>query len=131
MVLLESSFLVDVLRNKESAVLLLKEFEHRREPTIVVAAPSVVELWEGALKSKLSGQEKLRVDNLLSFATILPLDLKSAKHTAEIVSELSKKGVALEPHDAMIAGIAFANEEIIVTRDNQFAQIPDLKVLTY
>ncbi len=131
MVLLESSFLIDVLRNKESAISLLKEFERRKEPTIVIASPSVVELWEGALKSKLSEKEKSRVDTLLSSAIVLPLDVKSAKRTAEIVAASSKKGLVIEPHDAMIAGIASANDELIVTRDNQFAQIQGLKVLTY
>ena len=131
MVLLESSFLVDILRNKKSAISLLEEFERRKEPTIVVASPSIVELWEGALKSKLSEKEKLRVDDLLSSASVLLLDVKSAKRTAEIVVESSKKGLAIEPHDAMIAGIASANDEIIVTRDNQFARLPGLKVLTY
>ncbi|MEK6838019.1 MAG: PIN domain-containing protein, partial [Nanoarchaeota archaeon] len=83
MAVLESSFLIDILRNYRSAVSLLDELERKGE-SMFVAAPSVMELWEGALKSKVSEKEKAKVDELLASMNVLSLDSLSAKRAAEI-----------------------------------------------
>ena len=130
MVVLDTSFLVDILRNAPRAVELLVEIEGK-EPTLLVAAPTVMELWEGALGSKASEKEKARVDALLTSVNVLYLDVRAAKRAAELDFELSGKGTPLELQDIMIAAIAMANGETVVTKDSDYARIPGLKILKY
>ena len=130
MAVLESSFLVDILRNYRSAVGLLDELERKGE-SLLVAAPSVMELWEGALKSKVSKKEKAKVDELLASVIVLSLDRLSAKRAAEIEVELESKGTAIQAEDVMIAGITATNGETLITNDAHYARIPGLRVLKY
>ncbi len=130
MVVLDTSFLVDILRNAPRAVELLVEIEGK-EPAFLVAAPTIMELWEGALDSKVQEKEKARVDALLASVNVLHLDVRAAKRAAELDFELSAKGTPLELSDIMIAAIAMANGETVVTKDSDYARVPGLKVLKY
>lgn len=56
MVCLETTFLIDILRDRGEAGKMQKDFE-RTERGIYVAAPSVMELWRGAIL-KSSEKEK-------------------------------------------------------------------------
>jgi predicted nucleic acid-binding protein len=127
MVVLDTSFLVDVLRDKPHAVSLIDDLESR-EP-LSVPTPAIIELWEGALKSKIPAQEKRKIDELLAAFRIVDFDLRAAKRAAEVTALLFQ--MPIEPEDAMIAGIALAHGETVVTRDAHFARIPGLKVLKY
>ena len=129
MVCLETTFLVDILRDKRGAGEMQKEFE-KTERAIYVAAPSVMELWRGAIL-KSSEKEKDKINNFMSAIVILPLDEKSAKEAGEIEAELLKKGEPVGTEDVMIAAIAKSNGEKLVTRDQHYAKIPGLKLLKY
>ena len=50
MVLLETSFIIDLFQNEPSAVHVFNDIQ-RKESRIFVAAPTVMELWFGALQS--------------------------------------------------------------------------------
>ncbi len=128
MAILESSFLIDFLRDRDEAVAALRQFE-RSEPRLTVASPSVMELWAGALVSVSPGEEKEKIGELLTLLPVLPLTAESAKRAAEIRHVL--KHQPIQETDCMIAGIALENNETVVTRDEHFSRIPGLKVLKY
>ena len=130
MAILESSFLIDVMRNNQQALEILDSLE-QQEPELLVATPSVMELWIGALLSTRPDSEKRKVEELLDNLEKAPLDAPSAKRSAEVWAELSQRGVAIEAIDTMIAGIALSRGEKVVTRDEHYARIPGLKVLKY
>ena len=130
MAILDTSFLIDILHSKMEAANLLDELE-RKEPALFVAAPTVMELWEGALQSRLSEKEKARIDGLLATLKVLYLDVRAAKLAAEIDFDLSRKGTPLELRDVMIGAIAMSNGEAVVTKDSDYARIPGLRVLKY
>ena len=130
MALLESSFLIDVMRNKQPALELLDSLEHR-EPALFVATPSIMELWAGALLSNRPDGEQRKIEELLDSLESAPLDAASAKRSAEVWTELSRKGVVIEAIDTMIAGIALSRGETVVTRDEHYARVQGLKVLKY
>ena len=77
MVCLDTSFLVDLLRGKPE-VAPLKEKLDKNEAVMAVAAPSVMELWTGALIAKSSAKEKEKVKQLLESLTVLSLTHSSA-----------------------------------------------------
>ncbi len=130
MVLLESSFLIDVMRNNKDALDLLAALE-QKEQMFYIPTPSIMELWIGALESKLPEQEKAKIEELLASFRSLPLDIESAKRAAEVDSDLSQRGLRIETADVMIAGIALVHGETVVTRDEHYARIPGLRVLKY
>ena len=130
MAILETTILIDNLRGRKTAGDILTELEIRSEP-LLVAAPSVMELWEGALEYGAPAREQARVEEFLSNMPVLPLDAAAAKRTAELLFELARKGEPIETEDAMIAGIALCNGQTVITRDAHFARIPGLRVLKY
>ncbi len=90
-----------------------------------------MEIWTGALLSKFTDKEKTKVKDLVLSITVLPLDEKSSMEAGEIAADMIQKGISIDPEDLMIAGIARANGEKLVTRDQDYAKIPGLKVLKY
>ncbi len=129
MACLDTTFLIDLLRGKEEVSVLMDEFD-KTESSIVIAAPTVMELWLGAIREG-KDVEKIRINEMLNSLEILPLDEQSAKEAAEIEAELLKSGQIIEIEDIMTAAIARIHGEKVVTRDQHFAQIPGLKVLKY
>ncbi|MBI4141704.1 PIN domain-containing protein [Candidatus Woesearchaeota archaeon] len=127
MVLLDTCFLIDILKNRQPAVDILSEKESHE--TLWVATPSITELWEGALNSDVPEKEKKKIDELIAGLEILDFDIVAAKKTAEIAIALRNNPIELE--DMMIAAIAFARWESVITRDAHFARIPGLRVLKY
>jgi tRNA(fMet)-specific endonuclease VapC len=130
MVCLETTALVDLLRGKQQAKSMFEEVQ-RTEDEITIAAPSVMELWTGALLGDNSETEKAKINELISGFRILIMDEKSSKESGEIEAYLIKGGNIIEPKDIMIAGITKANGEKLVTRDAHYARIPGLKLLKY
>lgn len=128
MVVLDSSFLIDIRRNRVKAVQLLSEFEKNNQ-TLFVAAPTITELWQGALLSNIPESEKRIVTNLLSSLKVLPLGEKEAKSVAEL--NVNLKNNPIEVIDLMIAAITLVNGDTLVTRDEHFTRIPGLTILKY
>lgn len=128
MAVLDTSFLIDLLRGKKEVEGLLDSLEHEE---LVIAAPSIEELWCGALLSAVSEREKKKIHSLCEGLMLGVLDDKSARLAGEIEASLIKKGVQIQVEDCMIAGIAKARNEKIVTRDEHYARIDGVQVLKY
>ncbi|MFH1978590.1 MAG: PIN domain-containing protein [Candidatus Aenigmatarchaeota archaeon] len=126
--ILDTSFIIDLLRNNKEAVEKAKELDKMFEPALTTTV-SVFELWQGL---KESGSEKGNIRNLLTSLGILSFDLESALLAGDIQRELVKKGDMIEPEDSMIAGIVLKNNETILARNvKHFRKIPELKIETY
>ncbi len=130
MACLDTTFLVDLLRGK-SEIHGLKDELDRHEETLAVATPSIMELWLGACMAKASNEEKEKINELIQSLEIFDLDEKSAKDAGEIEAELMRKNQAIDTEDIMIAAIARAHGEKVITRDKHYAKILGLKVLKY
>ena len=130
MVLLETSFIVDLFKGRPVAVDLYRELKTRRQ-NICVSSPTIMELWEGVQYAKLSHKERAKVEEMLVTVTVLPLDGKAAKYAGEIRAASTKSGMSVDIIDCLIGAIALANGEILVTRDSDFAKIPGLRLLKY
>ncbi len=130
MACLDTSFLIDLLRGNEE-VYSLKEELDKNEKILAIAAPTIMELWAGASLAKMPSKEKEKILLLINSFLILPLDEQSAKFAGEIEAELLQRGVTIETEDIMIAGIARANGEKIVTKDAHYTRINGIKVLKY
>ena len=130
MVCLETTFLVDMLRNEASAVDKVEAFLRTGE-TITVAAPTVVELLSNAYRNRHVA-ERQAIERFCREVTILPLDGEAARQAARIDAQLIEEGNVIDFADVLIAGIALLHDETLVTRnDKHFRRIPNLNVMRY
>lgn len=127
MTILDTSFLIDVLRNKPAALALINDIE--RDGPGHVPTVAIMELWEGALKSNAPEKEKKAVERLVDNMLVVNFDQKAAKHAAEI--QVALKGSPIDVEDTMIGATARSLGEPVVTRDAHFARVPGLRVLKY
>lgn len=130
--ILDSCFLIDLLRGKEENVKQKARFLDQQFIVKAVTSISVMELWRGALKKDVSEQEKQRIKMLVSSYTLYSFDEEAALYAAEIEAHLSKNGEMIDMEDIMIAGIAKAKKESILTRNQKhFQKINELQIETY
>ena len=130
--ILDSSFLIDLLRGKEESVKQKARFLDQQFIVKAVTSISVMELWRGALKKNVSAEEKQRIKALVSSYTLYSFDEEAAYSAAEIEALLSKNGEMIDLEDVMIAGIARARKESILTRNQKhFQRIKELQIETY
>ena len=128
--ILETSFLIDLLKNNKEAVLLMKNLVDN-EDVIGIATPTIFELWSGVTALNKPEEERSRVISLISQLVAYPLDEESAEIAGKINGDLIKKGLKIEPQDLMIAGIAIKNNKKVLTRDEHFKRIEGLGIEEY
>ncbi|RZN44118.1 MAG: type II toxin-antitoxin system VapC family toxin [Methanophagales archaeon ANME-1-THS] len=129
--ILDTSFLIDLMRTDSGAVRKLIELE-KNEIAQEITAPTLYELYVGITLCDKPEKEKRKVLDTLTSTNILNLDAKSAEKAGEVQGRSIKEGMMIAPEDAMTAGIALLNEEIILTRNvEHFSHIKDLKIETY
>ena len=106
--LADTTFLIDVMKGEEKAIAKAKELEAASTP-MVVGAPTIFELYVGVGLSVKSAEERESVLEVLRSLTQLPLDQQSATRGGLIYAQRSREGVAMDPEDAILAGIAVEN----------------------
>ncbi len=127
MVCFDTDILIDFLRNDKYAIEKISEL---KEKNIKLATTTIntFELFKGAFRSK----QKEALDSLmglLSNLSVFDFDFQSSKKAAQILEELRINGEAIDNADLMIASIALANNEKLLTRNIQhFKKIPELKI---
>ena len=129
--ILDTSFIIDLMKEDSSAVGKLKELEESKISQNI-AAPTLYELYVGITVSSKPEHEKERVMDALTSVRILGLDGKSAAKAGEVQGALIKAGKMIDPEDAMIAGIALLYNEVVLTRNEEhFSRVPGLKLERY
>ncbi len=128
--ILDTSFLVDLLRNNHAAVSKITEIEKQNEP-VATTTVSVFEIWQG-LPKKSKEQQIEKTIELFKSINVLNLDFDSAIEAGNIQRKLTRAGQKIEPQDAMIAGIAKTRRQKVLTRNiKHFERINDLEVESY
>ncbi len=128
--ILDISFIIDVLKNKPDALIKAAELEKSTLP-VRSTTVSVFELWQGL--EDIHDQDKFKkIETFLSSVGLLSFDLESAKIAGSTYAELKRKGELIEAEDCMIAGIALWHGDRILTRNvKHFGKIKHLLVETY
>jgi tRNA(fMet)-specific endonuclease VapC len=122
--MLDSSFLIDLLRGDERASSIARSLDD--EP---VSISSIVrfEILQG-----LTVKHRRRLEKEFSSLATIPFDADQADLAASIADRLYRKGEPIDPEDCMIAAAAIANGKPLLTRNKKhFARIPQLHVETY
>jgi len=124
---LETSFVIDFLREKEDAIEKYREIKKQKLETSSVVA------WEILRGPKLYGRVKEYNDAIkfLERLNILPFTLTSSRIASEIELELKEKGRSVNLIDVLIAATAIENNSKLVTRYEGYDNIKGLEVVFY
>ena len=128
----DTTFLIDVLKNDSAAV--LKSLELDKEPIIFTTETNVYELVVGIAQQKANKEKAMYdMETLLNRITVLPLDHKAAIKAGHISGRLIETGKMIDDIDCLAAGILITNGcNVIVTRNaKHFERIEGLKVESY
>jgi predicted nucleic acid-binding protein len=74
--------------------------------------------------------KKQAAERFLSGVIVCSFDRDAAKKAAELFQELQDVGRMVNENDLLIAGIALAHDEILLTRDQKLASIGKDKIRT-
>lgn len=128
--ILDTSFLIDVLRGSTAVEDLLETVDARG--TAAVSTVSVMELWEGVQRAAASDRERAAVEALLGDIRTAPFDRNCAIKAGALNAELAEAGTPVATADVMIAATAHVHDWPVVTRNvEDFERFDDLEVLTY
>lgn len=118
MVCLDTSILIDYLKGEAGIVALVASYA--KEGKLSTTAITEYEL--------LKHQDKIKrelSEELLSTMKIYSLDRDAAKEASSLYQNLKGKGKIVNENDILIAGIAFSNNESIITRDQGFKYLEE------
>ncbi|MDI6654562.1 MAG: PIN domain-containing protein [Candidatus Hydrothermarchaeota archaeon] len=128
----DTTFLIDLLRNDPGAVNKAKELDESGALTTEV---NIFELVFGIYRVKqLNHKKRLEeAEKLFNRLVIFPLDHKAAVKAGEILGRLCSEGREIDIPDGMTAAISLANGcNVVVTRNAEhFGRIPQVKVESY
>lgn len=128
----DTTFIIDVLRNNSSAV--LKSLELDKEPLVFTTEANVYELVVGISQQKTNKEKALHdMETIINKMTVLPLDHKAAIKAGQISARLCENGKMIDDIDCLTAGILLTNGcSTIVTRNiKHFSRISELKAEAY
>jgi len=118
--ILDTNFLIEVLKNNSKAVEKLHELKEKREPILI--PPGVLyELYTGAK----SEREIKRIENKIKRAELTP---RIEKEAAQIRKKLENRGKPVSSVDYLIAGTAQHLDEKILTNDQHFKTIEKIEI---
>src|SRR2546428_13178299 len=111
----DTSFVIDIMAKDPAAIGKARQLE-REDVTITVGSPTVFELFAGVALSRKTVEEKSKITTILSSLPQLALDFPSAREGGMIYGEKIKAGRAIDPEDAMLAGIGRGKGGKVLTR---------------
>jgi tRNA(fMet)-specific endonuclease VapC len=116
MTIIDTNVIIDFLMGDKKIVALMGELAKAEK--LKTTSITQYEL----LKHKLKLKRQLAED-FLAELTIYPFDQDAAKQAAKLHQELQDAGKMINENDLLIAGIALANDEVLLTQDQNFSNI--------
>lgn len=129
--ILDTTFVIDLLRGKKNAEKKAKELENSDE-TVIVPTPVVFELFAGIVQSDAPMSERRKIEEFTKAYAHTDLGYTEAKEAGEILGRLLLEGKRIGIIDTLIAGFAIKRGETILTRNpDHFERIEGITTETY
>lgn len=130
MIVLDTAFIVDLLRGRQKAQEMLSRLEDGNE-SVCTTSINVLELYRGVFLSKKI-DENLRILNaMLDQLLVLDLNEDAYEIFGALSAWLRSSGRPVGDLDEAIAAIALAYGAGVVSRDRHFLLLPGLRVVEY
>ena len=123
--LVESDWVVSFLNGRPQAVVLFRGFIGQR---VAISAITYGEVYEGLLANPVIAPRRVQFDGFMAGVELLVVDAGVARRYAELRSDLRPRGLLIPDNDIWIAATALAHDLTLVSRDQQFCRIPDLRL---
>ena len=130
MIVLDTSFIADLLRGRESAREMLSRLDGGNE-SVCTTSINVLELYRGVFLSKRVDENLRILIALLDQLLVLDLNEDAYEIFGAISALLRASGEPVGDLDEAIAAIALAYDATIVSQDQHFKRVPGLKVVEY
>jgi tRNA(fMet)-specific endonuclease VapC len=124
--LLETSVAIHVLRGNETIASRLEALLRGEEAA--VSACTVAELLYGVERAVAHTVERDHVARFLQAFTVLPFDVEAARAYAHMEAGMRQLGQRIPVMDALIAATALSHGLTILTADEHFRRVPQLRV---
>jgi len=129
--ILDTSFLVDVMNDDEAALAKVDEIERDRL-TQRVPAMTVQELFIGVGASEIPTAERRKIRRIVDSRPIVETTPEIARKAGRIDGRLRSEGERIDAGDATIGATGLVFDEPVVTGNGKhFERIPELEVETY
>jgi predicted nucleic acid-binding protein len=128
MYLLDSDFVINLLKKDTEAQIILAQLVQKTDTPFSISVISLAEIKEGLLA--IQSQKRLtQFQTLLEAMYVVPFRAKTAVTFAEIRLHLRKKGQLLDNMDLLIAATCIEHDLTLVTFNTKhFTRIPKLKI---
>jgi predicted nucleic acid-binding protein len=120
---LDTSVIIDFLAGDQRIVAVIKEILSKED----VKTTTITEYELLRHKTKI---KKQAAERFLSGVIVCSFDREAAKKAAVLIQELSDAGRMVNENDLLIAGIALAYDDVLLTRDQKLASIGKDKIRT-
>ncbi len=128
--LLDTSFLIDLMSGDEGAVEKARELE-RELVQQRLSAMTLFELYYGVARAERSGEERETVEAVLASKPIHPADTAVMRKAGRLSGELMNEGNAVGDGDVIIGATAAVVDEPVLTRNVEDFECLDVDVETY
>jgi predicted nucleic acid-binding protein len=122
MVIFDSSIVIDVLRKKKTAMNLLESYAEKERISITVI--NKYEILRGTAEKDIR-----LVSELLSQFVIYDLEDSVIIEAVKAYKKLAEKGKMVNELDVLIASIAAAKDEMLITKDKDFLNFENAKII--
>lgn len=129
--ILDTSFLIDVMSSDEAALATARALEAERVPQRV---PTIViyELFVGVGYTDRTESEVDRIEAVLDARPVVEVDERTMRKAGRIKGRLKATGENVGTGDAIVGAAGVVRDEPVLTRNEaDFERIPDLEVRTY
>jgi tRNA(fMet)-specific endonuclease VapC len=131
MVVLDTDFVIDLMRGHPGAVAHLENLLERPDPA-GISAITVMQLYHGVARVDLEEEERDRVEAALKGMTVYDMTRPIAVRAGLVDGELMRRGEPIDPADVIVGATALHRGEPVVTRNKKhFGRMKGLKVIGY
>lgn len=123
--LLDTSVLIEIERENKDIIKEIDMLRKLHPSASIISFITYFEMMEGIMRRNPKNKEK--EINFLNNFTCSGASKKTALILAELKTKYDKLCISLPLADIMIASLAKENDLFLVTRDNHFSKIDDIK----
>jgi tRNA(fMet)-specific endonuclease VapC len=129
-VLLDTSFLIDLMNGDEDAVKKARELETDLVQQRL-SSMTLFELYYGVARATPSETEREKVEDVLASKPIHPADTAVMRKAGRLSGELQNDGRAVGDGDVVVGATADVVEEPVLTRNVEDFERLDVEIETY
>lgn len=133
--IVDTSFVLDVIGNVEAAVSKEQELEAKSVP-LVIPSMTILELYIGVGKVANTREERQKVEAVLDSYPLVDMTPSISRRAGRLLGERMAdadkgEGPGIGKGDAAIAAAALERDEPILAGDSHFGSIPGVTLETY